>query len=149
MGRWLAVVHDCGEKSGSALYPCPCCGYLVHEEPPGCHQICSVCYWEDDEQMLRWPLMAGGANKVSLVDAQRSFAEVGASEERFVSRADGLEGLERESGFRYIDLTKDCFEPTHVQERPWPDDLTVLYWWRPTFWKRGMSSAKGKGGGGS
>jgi hypothetical protein len=27
------------------------------------------------------------------------------------------------------------FEAPGRPERPWPDDHTVLYWWRPTFWR--------------
>jgi hypothetical protein len=36
-----------------APYPCPCCGHLVYIEPPGSHDICKVCFWEDDIVMLR------------------------------------------------------------------------------------------------
>ncbi|MGZ4260927.1 MAG: CPCC family cysteine-rich protein, partial [Solirubrobacteraceae bacterium] len=41
-----------------------------------------------------------------------------------------------EDGWRPIDLERDSFEPPGVQEAPWPEDPTVLYWWRPTFWRR-------------
>lgn len=39
-----------------SFYPCPCCGHLVHEAPPGSFQICPVCGWEDDLVQLRWPV---------------------------------------------------------------------------------------------
>ncbi len=54
-------------------YPCPCCGRLVFDEPPGSYSICPVCFWEDDGVQLRWPDWAGGANKPSLIDAQRIY----------------------------------------------------------------------------
>ncbi|WP_241494482.1 CPCC family cysteine-rich protein [Pseudomonas asplenii] len=30
------------------MFTCPCCGYAVFEEPPGSHDICPICFWEDD-----------------------------------------------------------------------------------------------------
>lgn len=53
-------------------YPCPCCGYLVFDESPGSHEICPICFWEDDLTQLRFPLMSGGANPVSLIEAQEN-----------------------------------------------------------------------------
>ena len=44
-------------------YPCPCCGYMSFEEPPGSYSICQICFWEDDAVQLRpdwWNF--GGAN---------------------------------------------------------------------------------------
>lgn len=32
------------------IYACPCCGLPTLEEPPGCFDVCQVCYWEDDGQ---------------------------------------------------------------------------------------------------
>ncbi|WP_328859368.1 CPCC family cysteine-rich protein [Streptomyces sp. NBC_00306] len=31
------------------LYWCPCCGYVTLAER-GSHEICAVCFWEDDGQ---------------------------------------------------------------------------------------------------
>ncbi|MGX1964083.1 CPCC family cysteine-rich protein [Streptomyces sp. CB02115] len=39
---------------------------------PGSYKICPVCFWEDDGAQFRWPTMGGGANKVSLIEAQRT-----------------------------------------------------------------------------
>jgi hypothetical protein len=50
----------------SDRYPCPCCGHVVFDEPPGSYAICPVCFWVDDPVQLRWPDWAGGANKPSL-----------------------------------------------------------------------------------
>jgi hypothetical protein len=48
---------------------------------PGSHEICPVCFWEDDAAQLRDPT-ALGANAVTLAEAQRYFAELGACEAR-------------------------------------------------------------------
>jgi Cysteine-rich CPCC len=64
-------------------FPCPACGHLVFAEPPGSDDICLVCLWEDDLTQLRWPELAGGKNEVSLAQAQRNVATLGAIEERF------------------------------------------------------------------
>ncbi|MEU8636262.1 CPCC family cysteine-rich protein [Amycolatopsis sp. NPDC048633] len=121
-----------------ADYPCPCCGHHTFEKPPGSHDICRVCFWEDDDIQLRWPDRAGGANSLTLVDSQRAYAEMGAMEYRFtglVRMATPDEPLD--DGWRPIDLDLDDFESMdHPHRAPWPADPTVLYWWRPTFWRR-------------
>lgn len=70
----------------TAHYPCPCCGFLtLDQKPPGSFAICPVCWWEDDEVQARDPNYAGGANKVSLRQAQENFRRFGASEADFTS----------------------------------------------------------------
>lgn len=32
------------------IYECPCCGLPSLEEPPGCFDVCQICFWEDDGQ---------------------------------------------------------------------------------------------------
>src|SRR6478735_11377152 len=64
-------------------FPCPACGHLVFDEAPGSDDICLVCLWEDDLTQLRWPALAGGKNEVSLIEAQKNIAQLGAIEERF------------------------------------------------------------------
>ncbi len=67
-------------------YPCPCCGFLtLDQKPPGSYAICPVCWWEDDGVQARDPDYAGGANKVSLRQAQENFRRFGASEAEFTS----------------------------------------------------------------
>ncbi len=106
-------------------------------EPPGSYEICSVCFWEDDAVQLRWPTWAGGANGPHLLDAQQTFITTGAMEERFVRTVRApAEDEPVEDGWRVIDLRVDPFEPLGVKEAEWPEDLTTLYWWRPTFWRR-------------
>jgi hypothetical protein len=68
------------------MYPCPCCGYLVFDEPAGSDDICEICFWHDDLSQLRFPRMTG-ANHVSLLDAQRNYREFGACEERVLAFA--------------------------------------------------------------
>lgn len=124
-------------EATSSSYPCPCCGHLTFGEPPGSYDICDVCFWEDDRIQLRWPDWTGGANGPSLIEAQRTYAELGAMEFRFtglVRKADTSEPVE--DGWRPIDLAIDRFEPLNVAEAPWPSDETTLYWWRPRFWRR-------------
>ncbi|MEW9110505.1 MAG: CPCC family cysteine-rich protein [Cytobacillus gottheilii] len=60
-------------------YTCPCCGYkTLDEEPPGTYEI---CYWEDDAIQFNAPDDAGGANVVSLKQAQYNFNRFGACDE--------------------------------------------------------------------
>lgn len=66
-------------------YTCACCGFPTLGGRPGSYEICRTCFWEDDPVQLLDPWYPSGANKVSLVDAQRNFATIGASEERFRS----------------------------------------------------------------
>jgi hypothetical protein len=123
-------------------YPCPCCGHLVFREPPGSYDICPVCFWEDDSIQLRWPEWAGGANKPSLIESQRNYLSLGAMEQRFVANVRAATNDELiEDGWRTIDPALDNFEPRGVNEAPWPEDLTALYWWRRTFWRCRTDSA--------
>jgi hypothetical protein len=123
--------------SESAGFPCPCCGHRVHAEPPGSSRVCRICFWEDDLSQLRWPDTAVGANKVSLIEAQRNYAEFAVSEARFQGKVRPPTGDEPlDEGWRRIDLDVDSFEDVDGELAPWPADRTVLYWWRPGFWRR-------------
>lgn len=53
-------------------YPCPCCGFLTHDEGPGDFEFCPVCGWQDDLSQLRFASTPGGANQLSLVEAQQA-----------------------------------------------------------------------------
>jgi hypothetical protein len=56
------------------LFSCPCCGYhTLQEKPPGTFDICPVCEWEDDLVQFNDPDFSGGANTVSLREAQRAW----------------------------------------------------------------------------
>ena len=75
-------------------------------------------------------------NAVSLVQAQKNFAQCGAAEESFQTAVRPLnENDEREPGWRPI-MDEDPFEAA-PSSTPDPDDRTLLYWWRSTYWRRG------------
>jgi cysteine-rich CPCC protein len=124
----------------SLNYPCPCCGYLVFEEPPGSYSICHICWWEDDASQLRYPFSGGGANESSLIDAQRTFARIGSSHTNFARNVRGPTSAEvRDPGWRPLDIKTDAPErpvPGTDSGPTYPDDLTVLYYWRPSYWRR-------------
>jgi hypothetical protein len=63
---------------------CPCCGYLTLSDLlSGSYEVCEVCFWEDDIVQFDDPDYEGGANTVSLRQAQRNYREFGVSEQRF------------------------------------------------------------------
>lgn len=123
------------------IFPCPCCGHLVHDQVPGSHQRCPICGWEDDLAQLRFPEMPGSSNTVSLAEAQRNYQRYGASEQRNrgLTRAP-IDGEPQEGSWRPLDPASDNIEYPrrgvgYANSYPWPD-TTVLYYWRPTYWRR-------------
>ncbi|WP_372339755.1 CPCC family cysteine-rich protein [Nocardiopsis sp. CC223A] len=117
-------------------FTCPCCGRKTFEGGPGSGFICPVCYWGDEIVQLRWPLLDGCANKVSLVCAQGNFISFGASDVRFlevVSR--GGASWDLDDSWRPIDFSVDNFENTLEESSEWPRDMTVLYWWTDFYWR--------------
>lgn len=94
-----------------------------------------ICFWEDDATQLRFPTLADATNLMSLVDAQQSYAKLGAIDERFVGdvrKPTADEPLD--PGFRPI-AESDSFENA-ATDAEGPADPTELYYWRPTFWRR-------------
>lgn len=62
-------------------FPCACCDSIVRSEKEfGTFEICPVCGWEDDDVQASDPNFFGGANSVSLNDAQANFAQYGRSD---------------------------------------------------------------------
>ncbi|UOE21436.1 hypothetical protein NI17_010160 [Thermobifida halotolerans] len=123
--------------SAGEKFPCPCCGYKVYSEGPGSHEICPICLWEDDLVQLRWPCFVGGANGVSLVEAQKNFLEFGACKENLVKFT--RKPVEYECtafGWRPIDLDVDYFGE-NLDSLPYPRDKTLMYWWKEGFWLKG------------
>jgi Cysteine-rich CPCC len=122
------------KRNNEEQYPCPCCGYLTIADGPGQNEICQICLWEDDLSQLRFPTMRGGANKVSLVEAQQNYLKFGASDERRLPRARKLgPDDKRDPLWRPIDATKDqveIHEPGKDEGKTYPKDLTDLYYWR-------------------
>ncbi len=71
-------------------YPCPCCLFhTFEEEPPGTYEICPVCGWEDDEVQFNDPAFSGGANSVSLNDAQSNYKDYGVCEKQLANTVRG------------------------------------------------------------
>lgn len=56
-------------------FTCPCCGYKTLNERDN-WETCQVCKWMDDEIQSYEPDI-GGANKVTLREAQKNFKEIG------------------------------------------------------------------------
>lgn len=127
-------------------YPCPCCGYLVFEEPPGSYDICPICFWEDDIVQLRFP-EATGANRVSLVQGQNNFAAMGACEERvFKHVRRPLPEEQREPEWRPVGPQRDQYESagndvsgmdywSKVIAPDYPKASIRLYYWREDYWR--------------
>jgi|APEBP8051073058_1049385.scaffolds.fasta_scaffold01638_5 hypothetical protein len=123
-------------QDGPVSFPCPCCGYLTFGGSPGSYEICEICFWEDDAVQLRWPDKPGGANRVSLIEAQQSFSNTGASEDRLKSYVRSATSRDhRDDDWRPVSRADDSFEEWPKQQEAWPSDLTALYWWRPSFWR--------------
>jgi hypothetical protein len=112
----------------------------MFDEPPGSYDICSICFWEDDPVQLRHPLLASGANRVSLVAAQANFSGLGACEPRLIEHCRTPTPDEvREPGWRPADTSVDDFEPDGLSAGSagtGPRDRTTLYYWRDTYWRR-------------
>ena len=62
---------------------CPCCGYKTLGRR-GDYEICPICFWEDDIGQEKDPGSIGGANKVSLREAQRNFMKFGACDKESI-----------------------------------------------------------------
>jgi len=69
----------------SVKYTCPCCGYKTFDEPAkGTYDICDLCGWEDDLVQNEDPDYKGGANGISLREAQHSFLQEAEENEDYV-----------------------------------------------------------------
>jgi len=123
----------------SEEFPCPCCGYLTFDAPPGSDAICEICGWQDDISQLRFPLTGGGANGPSLVQAQKNFIELGYSNGRRLDTGGQRGDKAREPTWRMIDLTRDDVEfaaPGVDYGLTYPANLTVLYYWGVYYWRK-------------
>lgn len=110
-------------------YPCPCCGHLTFAEPSGSYEICPVCFWEDDLVQFRWPDLPAVPNRTSLIEAQKTFQQVGACQERLISNVrPATPDQPIDPNWRPIDPARDSFEPSDQQQQPpWPSETTRLY----------------------
>jgi hypothetical protein len=85
--------------------------------------------------------MPGSANHVSLVEAQRNYVTRGTAERRKQGQTRRpFEGEPRDEQWRPVDITRDNIEEpqrgqNYADSYPY-EDTTVLYYWRPTYWRR-------------
>jgi hypothetical protein len=84
--------------------------------------------------------MAGGANDISLLEAQANFAVMGATSAARVPhvRPAGPSDV-RDPLWRPIDPNLDAIEdPISGKDygADYPADHAELYYWRPTYWRR-------------
>jgi hypothetical protein len=115
----------------------------MFEGPPGSYDICEICFWEDDALQLEFATtLAGGANGVTLEEAQRSYMVVAAKRpERAGDTRSPRPDDERDAGWRPIDRTRDEFAEWDDPAPPRvPEVDERLYYWRPTFWRRGQAT---------
>jgi hypothetical protein len=130
--------------SKTERFPCPCCGYQVYSQQPGSYQTCPICGWQDNLAQLRFPRMPNAANGVSLIEGQDNFERIGSAERRHTRETRAPEASDRrEEGWRPVDPTRDNIEEPqrgidYADSYP-VYDTTVLYYWRPTYWRRSAS----------
>ena len=122
------------ENTYNNKYTCPCCGYIVFDDPPGSNDICPICYWEDDISQLKFVKMSGGANNASLLDGQKNYIQFGASDENHVNDVrKPLESDLKDSKWRLIDETIDIIEQPMKEKdygMEYPKNVTQLYYWK-------------------
>lgn len=84
--------------------------------------------------------MPGSANRVSLLSAQKNYSEYGASERHKLDSVRPPDDSDRhERDWRPLDRAID--NPEEPQRGidyaiSYPQDTTVLYYWRETYWRR-------------
>jgi len=87
-------------KQPKKKYKCFCCGYYTFEENVIMnHDICPVCFWENDDLQIDDPTYRGGANSMSLNEARENFKLFGVSNKNYLDlvrkpREDEKEGLD-------------------------------------------------------
>jgi hypothetical protein len=75
-----SVVSRCMARTETG-HACPCCRFLtLPDPPPGTFFICPVCRWEDDNVQYEDVNYEGGANRMSLRQAQASFRVAGTTD---------------------------------------------------------------------
>lgn len=87
-------------------YVCKCCGNAAMDSADE-YDICPVCFWERDFYQESEPDAAGGANKVSLNEAKKNYAEFGACERRFMLNVRKPEITEKLTEMRRADRRED------------------------------------------
>ena len=106
----------------------------MFEEAPGSYDICPVCFWEDDIAQLRWTGdLAGGANRLSLIEAQVTFGRIGAIEQRLVDHVRAAQPTEPiDASWRLFDPLLDSIEDRVSgvdYGKTYSDDRNAYYYW--------------------
>lgn len=74
---------------------------------------------------------------MSLVEAQGNFLRIGAVRAYVVRHVrPPAEDEPLDPGWRPVDPQRDPVEWQCDRDTPYPDDLTTLFWWRATYWRR-------------
>lgn len=112
---------------------CPSCGYKTIDES-GNYEICPICYWEDDHVQSADPWFVGGANKISLFEAQKNFRKYGAVEERFISYTRSATGDDiKDAGWRELIEADKAHSTTPAEiEKVWGTQNSISY----NYWER-------------
>jgi hypothetical protein len=115
-----------------ATFPCPCCGFLVFDGPPGSYAICEICGWEDDAVQSANPCTCGGANSESLAEAQEHFHYTTPEADLIECRA---RGFVRDTTWRPLNVNeKEIFRKESDNGTRWINPATAeireYYWCR-------------------
>ena len=107
--------------------PCPTCGFrTVPEAFYGSYNICDVCGWEDDGVQLANPACGGGANRESLIEAQR------AALARHPLSQQEVDGYHRDQSWRPLNTNEIDAAEAEREEKYWRNkavfDLSDAYW---------------------
>ncbi|MCM3128140.1 CPCC family cysteine-rich protein [Paenibacillus sp. MER 78] len=88
-------------------YTCRCCGFITLDSE--IHDICSICWWQDDPACWNDPDAIGGANgSTSLRQAQKNYIAYGACDESMLDlvRAPGIEDI-RDPNWKPFEANKE------------------------------------------
>ena len=135
----MTPANSSGVGMDALGYPCPVRGYLVFDGPPGSYAICPICFWEDDIVQLGFPLMDGGANRLSLHQSQQEFMRTGACEFRLKGHVrPAVDSDKRDPAWRLFDPASDPYlrwgSPEDSERWAAAEPGACLYYWRREYW---------------
>ncbi len=79
-----AATVETSRIAKDGLFACPCCNEYTISEVGG-WEICD-CGWEDDPVQEAQPDLAGGANRMSLLQARENYITTGFSDPELLTR---------------------------------------------------------------
>ena len=114
-----------GTTTDSVRFPCPACGFLVFDEPPGSYVLCGVCDWEDDAVQLANPVSGGGANRLSLAETQQKLLQ------EYPLSTHEASGFVRDTHWRPLSSEEtEAYTRQLNADSHWPNQATKDYYWR-------------------